>query len=138
MVTSNPGDQTDVSQLRQPLYPSLELLAVFPTVSEALDRPYSYVLVATKAIPEITPTPKLLAPFLSPSYTHPQPTYVLMQNGLGIERDLYNALSSLPNTKAPRILSCAVWIGTNLLSDNVVEHNDFVRLYSYAWHLPVI
>ena len=103
---------------------------VFPSVSAALDRPYSYVIVATKALPEISPTSKLLSPFLSPSYPHPQPTYVLLQNGIGIEHDLYNALSVLPSAKesAPRILSCAVWIGTNLLSDNVVQHSDFVSI----------
>ena len=65
---------------------------VFPSVSAALDRPYSYVIVATKALPEISPTSKLLSPFLSPSYPHPQPAYVLLQNGIGIEHDLYNAL----------------------------------------------
>ena len=59
-----------------------------------MDRSYSHVVVTTKAIPEITRTPDLLAPLLSPPYTskYSQPTYVLLQNGLGVERDLYEAL----------------------------------------------
>ena len=48
-----------------------------------------------------------------------------MQNGLNIEVDLYNALNANGIDK-PKILSTAVWIGTNLLAPNVVENDDFV------------
>jgi len=50
-----------------------------------------------------------------------------MQNGLNVEVDLYNALktASIDN---PKILSTAVWIGTNLLAPNVVQHNSFDRV----------
>jgi len=54
-----------------------------------------------------------------------QPTYVLMQNGLNVEVDLYEALKDLKG-KEPSVISTAVWIGTNLKAANVVEHNDFV------------
>jgi len=54
-----------------------------------------------------------------------QPTYVLMQNGLNVEVDLYEALKDLKG-KEPSVISTAVWIGTNLKAPNVVEHNDFV------------
>ena len=99
-----------------------------PQLEPALDRSYSYVFLTTKAIPELQRTPALLAPLLSPSYneTHLQPTYVLMQNGLGVETDLYNALKKLKPQEEPRIVSTAVWIGTNLVEKNVVVHNDFV------------
>lgn len=100
---------------------------MFNSVSDALDQPYSYVVVTTKAVPEVTTTSKLLAPFLSAAYPHPQPTYVLLQNGLNVESDLYQAVSKLGKGD-PRIISTALYIGTNLLSENVVEHNDFVRL----------
>lgn len=96
-------------------------------MAEASDRAYSYVLVTTKALPEISPTSRLLQPFLSPEYSYPQPTYVLVQNGLGIEKDLHRAL--LENKKENTyIISSTLWIGTNLLSENVVEHAEFVRL----------
>ncbi|KAI5117609.1 hypothetical protein M0805_006722 [Coniferiporia weirii] len=97
------------------------------TLDEALDRPYSFVLLATKVLPGISPTSSLLAPLLSPLYAHPQPAYVLLQNGLGIESELYEAASKLQQGP-PRILSCTVYIGTNLLSEAVVQHNNIARL----------
>lgn len=102
---------------------------VFSSIAEAADRPYSHVVVTTKAIPEMQTTPELLKPFLTPPYTdtYPQPTYVLMQNGLNLERDLYNAAKALDKGEEPRILNTAVYIGTRLEGKNVVIHNDFVR-----------
>ncbi|KAG5636876.1 hypothetical protein H0H81_006537 [Sphagnurus paluster] len=98
----------------------------YDAVSEAADRPYSYVFVTTKAIPERVTTPKILAPLLAPEYAdvHPQPTYVLLQNGLNVEADLFQALEKL-GKGPPSIVSTAVWIGTNLLGPNVVQHNHF-------------
>jgi 2-dehydropantoate 2-reductase len=100
---------------------------VFKSVAEAADRPYSHVLVSTKAIPELYKTSQILQPLFSPAYVRsfPQPTYVLMQNGLNVEVELYNALKA-GGVDKPKILSTAIWIGTNLLAPNVVQHNDFV------------
>ncbi|THH07907.1 hypothetical protein EW145_g3063 [Phellinidium pouzarii] len=110
-------------------HPSWQPDRLCSSLSEALDRPYSYVFVATKFLPDVLPTTTLLAPLLSPAYAHPQPAYVLLQNGLGIEDALYKAISGLPQKEeAPTIVSCTVNIGTNLLSDNVVEHGNFDRL----------
>jgi 2-dehydropantoate 2-reductase len=100
---------------------------LFSTISQALDREYAYVAVATKAIPEITSTTDLLAPLLEASYKFPQPVYVLLQNGMGIEKDLHSAAVKL-NKGTPRILHGAVWIGTNLVAPNVVVHGDFDRM----------
>jgi len=99
------------------------------SVAEAADRQYSYVLVTTKAIPELSKTSLILQPFFSPGYLErfPQPTYVLMQNGLNVEVDLYNALKAA-GIDNPKIISTAVWIGTNLLAPNVVQHNEFDRV----------
>ncbi|KAF8868391.1 hypothetical protein CPB84DRAFT_1935160 [Gymnopilus junonius] len=84
------------------------------SVAEAADRPYDYIVVTTKAIPEVEYNDQF-----------PQPTYMLLQNGLGIEQDLYNALKALSNKVEPKIISCGLWIYTNLLAPNVVEHGDF-------------
>ncbi|TFK53109.1 6-phosphogluconate dehydrogenase C-terminal domain-like protein [Heliocybe sulcata] len=99
------------------------------SVSDAADRPYSYVVVCTKYVPEVSPTPSMLRSLLSPPYTsnHPQPTYVLLQNGLNVEGDLYKAIKEANPAEDPRIISVALWIGTNLAAENVVHHNDFVR-----------
>ena len=106
------------------------LRSVCKSVAEAADRQYSYVLVTTKAIPELAKTSRILQPFISPAYLErfPQPTYVLMQNGLNVEVDLYNALKTA-GIDNPKILSTAVWIGTNLLAPNVVQHNTFVSTF---------
>jgi len=103
------------------------------SVSSAADRPYSYIIVTTKVVPELVKVSEVLAPLLSSAYTEKflQPTYVLMQNGLNVEMELYNTLKTL-GVAEPRIISTALWIGTNLLEGNVVEHNDFVcELFSY-------
>ncbi|KIP05632.1 hypothetical protein PHLGIDRAFT_30837 [Phlebiopsis gigantea 11061_1 CR5-6] len=103
---------------------------LFPSLDGAMDRSYSHVVVTTKAIPEITRTPDLLAPLLSQPYAskYSQPTYVLLQNGLGVERDLYEALKKVDSASEPRIISTANWIGTNLLAPDVVQHNHFDRV----------
>lgn len=109
---------------------------MFPTIAEASDRPYSHVVLATKAIPELKRTPELLQPLLAPPYAnlHQQPTYVLLQNGLGVERDLYAALKHLQPEQEPRIISTAVWIGTRLIGKDIVEHNEFVsHAYTLSW-----
>lgn len=105
------------------------MLLVCKSVSEAADRPYSYVVLTTKAVPDLVKTSQILAPLFSKSYTEkfPQPTYVLLQNGVNVEVELYNTLKKeVPSGGEPRIISCALWIYTNLLAPNVIEHSDFV------------
>ena len=97
------------------------------SVEEAADTQYSYVVLTTKCIPELSKTSQILQPLFSPTYMgkFSQPIYVLMQNGLNVEVDLYNALEANGIDK-PKILTAAVWTGTNLLAPNVVQHNYFV------------
>ncbi|KAF9444195.1 6-phosphogluconate dehydrogenase C-terminal domain-like protein [Macrolepiota fuliginosa MF-IS2] len=99
------------------------------SVAEATDQSYSYVFVTTKAIPEVMKTSDILKPLFSTPYSdrYPQPTYVLVQNGLNVERDLHDALLKLGKGR-PSIIGTALYIGTNLLAPNVVEHNHFDRL----------
>jgi len=103
--------------------------AVCKSVAEAADKQYSYVVVATKAVPDLIQTSKILEPLLSQDYVacFSQPTYVLLQNCLNVEVDLYNSLRVL-GRGGPSIICTAVWILTNLLAPNVVEHNDYVSL----------
>lgn len=104
-------------------------------MDEAADRPYTYVLVTTKAIPELTKTSHVLAPFLSKKYNDrfPQPSYVLMQNGLNVEIELYDSLKVLGKGE-PRIISTGVWINTNLIAPNVVEHNGAFVSFIFMQH----
>jgi Ketopantoate reductase PanE/ApbA len=132
MVKSRDGNPIDVSILSHESFRLiLKMSLVYRSVAEAADRQYSYVIVTTKAIPDLTKTSKILEPLLSPQYTQffTQPTYVLLQNGLNVELDLYLAIKEIGNGH-PRILSAALWIMTNVLSPvNIVEHDgDYASL----------
>lgn len=110
-------------------------------MADAADKPYDYVVVTTKAIPEVVTTAQILSPLITKDYADRfrQPTYILLQNGLGVERELYHALKALPNSAAvePKIITCGLWIYTNLLAPNVVEHGDFVSLTKYLFQGPI-
>ena len=101
------------------------------TVEEAADRPYSHVLVTTKALPEIAPTSSLLEPLYSDKSSHPLPIFVLLQNGLGVEKDLYKAVKKAHQVE-PKIISTALWIGTNLREGNVLDHSHPVSQQCYC------
>jgi 2-dehydropantoate 2-reductase len=130
MALTRAGNPTAVS--KTDIFPAVTItvhlgIIVVSSVAEAADRPYSYVVLTTKAIPEVIKTSRVLEPLLSSPYSerHPQPTYVLLQNGLGVERDLYHSVKALDQGE-PKIISTVVWIATNLVEKNVVDHNHFV------------
>jgi ketopantoate reductase len=153
-VTLRDGNLTQVGSATTPPLSQLITSPVYKSIDDAATqvggKGFDYVVVATKAIPELTTTPQLLEPLLSRPYIdqHKQPVYVLLQNGLGVERDLYEAIRAFDET--PRIASAGVWIGTNLVSPGVVEHGSFVSALRnvpyfnpmvvlgscYHWHVP--
>jgi len=94
------------------------------SVAEAADRPYSHVFIATKAVPEVAKTTDLLAPMLRAPYTdrYSQPTYIVLQNGLGVERDLYQQVKQVGKGE-PTVVGTALRIGTNLGASNEVIHS---------------
>lgn len=98
---------------------------MFRSVADAADQPYSHVIVATKSLPEISPLSSLLAPLLHED--RELPVFVLLQNGIGIEKSLYNDVKRLRN-ESPKIITAAVWIGTNMLDGNIIEHSHPVRI----------
>ncbi|TCD70347.1 hypothetical protein EIP91_003699 [Steccherinum ochraceum] len=102
---------------------------IFGSVEDAADRAYSHVVLLTKVIPELQTNTELLRALLSAPYTDrfPQPVYVLMQNGMYIESDLWDSVKAL-NQGPPKIIGTSVYIGTKLLDRNVVEHSDFDRV----------
>ncbi|EJU01604.1 6-phosphogluconate dehydrogenase C-terminal domain-like protein [Dacryopinax primogenitus] len=94
-------------------HPGWKPFRTFNSVAEAVDRRYHYVVVTTKALPDVLPTSMLLAPLLSLEYMFPQPTYVLAQNGLGVEEDLY-AASKARFAQEPVIITGAVFLDASL------------------------
>jgi len=98
---------------------------IFKSVLDASDRPYSHVIVTTKSLPEMTPASLLLAPLLKPQGT--PSVFVMLQNGLNVEKDIYSAVKQLGKGE-PKIISTALWIGTNVLPGNIVDHSHNERM----------
>ncbi|KAL1743738.1 ketopantoate reductase PanE/ApbA-domain-containing protein [Schizophyllum fasciatum] len=94
---------------------------VVDSVAAAADRAYAYVFIASKCVPEVLPNSELVAPLLSDAYAsrHPQPVFVLLQNGWNVERELYERLAALKRG-APRIVSAALHMWANMRGPNVV------------------
>ncbi|KAF9260692.1 6-phosphogluconate dehydrogenase C-terminal domain-like protein [Marasmius fiardii PR-910] len=105
-------------------------------ISDAADRKYDYVFVATKVVPEVMATEKILSPLLCRSYTeqYGQPIYVLLQNGVGVERGLYGAIKAVESELGvdkpeettlnipAKIVSTCVYSMGNLVAPDKVEY----------------
>ncbi|KAF8830252.1 hypothetical protein HHX47_DHR2000397 [Lentinula edodes] len=94
------------------------------SVSDAADQKYDYVIVTSKALPDLITTSTMLAPLLSSTYTKHfgQPIYALFQNGLKVEQDLYDALVALGEQPNSKIISTSLYTMTNITTPGVVEH----------------
>ncbi|KAF5391833.1 hypothetical protein D9757_001677 [Collybiopsis confluens] len=75
-------------------------------------------------------TPQILEPLLSTPYCDhfEQPTYVLLQNGLNIELDLFRTVKALGKPNEPRIVNAGVYVFANMVQSNIVEHGPISRL----------
>ncbi|BGP44759.1 hypothetical protein JCM10450v2_000573 [Rhodotorula kratochvilovae] len=94
---------------------------------EANDRPYRFIICATKCLPDLLPTASVLAPFLESRHAQSVdledgPTVVLIQNGIGIEHPLATAYPQVP------IISVVAWIGANLKAGGRVTHGALEQL----------
>ncbi|KAF8906613.1 hypothetical protein CPB85DRAFT_1313384 [Mucidula mucida] len=95
------------------------------SVAEAADTAYAYTFLATKCVPEVLTTPKLLEPLLVSQLE--QPTYVLLQNGLGIEKDLYE--HGVNVLKKPlNIVNTAIYLFASQEGPNTVAVDDTERV----------
>ncbi|KAG8846060.1 hypothetical protein FRB91_001215 [Serendipita sp. 411] len=99
---------------------------IFRTVEEAADQEYDFVIGCFKTIPDLNPTPNLLGPLLQKTKS-----FVLIQNGIGIECDLQRA-----SPKATVISGCA-WIDCTLVDNyRTLRHGGLNKLVIGA-HLPL-
>jgi 2-dehydropantoate 2-reductase len=73
---------------------------------------YDYIVLCTKQLPNLVPTPALLEPLITLNHT----TIVLFQNGVGIEEPL---IAAFPNTP---ILSSVSMIGSFVKEPNIISH----------------
>lgn len=91
---------------------------VFQTVQEAADIDYDYIIACFKTLPDLEPTPAVLGPLVQRCQT-----FVLIQNGIGIERDLQEAIP-----QATIISGCA-WIDVTLVDNyRIMRHGGINRL----------
>ncbi len=93
------------------------------SVAEAADTQYTYVVIVTKCLPDVFKTSELLAPLIHAPFKD-QPIYVLVQNGLGIETDLYQAVKHAGHQ--PRIISVAMFVLANQIGPNIIQLGDHV------------
>lgn len=102
--------------------------------STACDQRFDYVFLCAKSIPEVANNLRILEPLVNAYHTSSQPTYVILQNGLGVERDLYYALKEKSQgsqmtrdgqevtDRGPLVISGALYIMANVLENGDVIH----------------
>lgn len=93
------------------------------SVQEAMDNhgPFNYILVATKVLPEILPTEKLIQPAVTPGKS----VIVLIQNGIGIEEPVAN---TYPENI---VLSGVSMVSAHNYSGKVVQHEADELIIGY-------
>lgn len=106
------------------------------TVEEAASQQYSYIVCANKSLPDVHPTSKIIAPLLDRLGSSSGTAIVLLQNGVGIEDDIYDALSRR-NLNIPVISGCA-WVDATAVDDGktVTQHGNERLVIGY--HKPPI
>ncbi|RXK40293.1 hypothetical protein M231_02407 [Tremella mesenterica] len=90
---------------------------VVKSQEEALagDVKYDYCLITTKCLPDVNPTSKLVEPVINSGKVG---AFVLVQNGLDVEVDLYEAVKE----KNIPIVSSCIWIGIMTSPDGGIVH----------------
>jgi 2-dehydropantoate 2-reductase len=69
---------------------------------------YDYCLLTTKCLPDVLPNAELLKPALATDQIR---SYALIQNGLDVEKDVYEVLQSKGKQDEVPIVTAAAWIG---------------------------
>jgi 2-dehydropantoate 2-reductase len=92
--------------------------AVYASVQEASQQQYDYVVVTTKALPDITDDSDLIKDVVTPSRS----SIVLIQNGVGVEE---SHRARFPNTP---ILSAVTVISAAQVSQGKIVQNRWTRI----------
>jgi 2-dehydropantoate 2-reductase len=91
------------------------LLNAVPDAQDAGSPAYDYIIAATKNIPDVKPT---VVDIISPAVTPSKTTVLLLQNGLNIEKPIFE---KFPNNT---VLSGVSLIGATEVEHGVVRHDD--------------
>ncbi|PVZ97195.1 hypothetical protein BB558_006856 [Smittium angustum] len=97
---------------------------VYSTCEDASkDQEYDYILVCTKALPNIADPTDILKPLTKSSKT----VIVLLQNGIGLEDPYVRAYPKNP------LITCAVYIESEQKPGGIIEHGKMMEL-AYGLH----
>ncbi|GAC95622.1 hypothetical protein PHSY_003198 [Pseudozyma hubeiensis SY62] len=99
--------------------------------SAAQDRYYDFVVCTFKNVPDHKKASEVIRPFLKPGKGRGEklPTVVLLQNGVGIEEEIYASLVEAEEKVASGVISAVAWIGANLVDGGKrVTHGSLERL----------
>ncbi|KAI0087052.1 ketopantoate reductase PanE/ApbA C terminal-domain-containing protein [Irpex rosettiformis] len=115
-------------------HPSWHPHRVVRTVEEAANERYSYIVCATKCLPDVRPTSNILAPLLDALDETSSTSIVLLQNGVGIEDDIFEALSRR-DLSNPVISGCA-WVDATMVDSGkaITQHGKEELVIGY--HKP--
>lgn len=95
---------------------------------------YDYCLLTTKCLPDVLPNARLLAPSLASDQIK---SYALIQNGLDVERDVYEALRTKGREAEVPIVTAAAWIGLMTSPDGKRIHWSGPQVSVMAYHIPL-
>lgn len=94
--------------------------------------PDSDVVCTFKCVPEVRPSSATIRPFLEKNLSFSPkklPLVVLIQNGVGIEQEVYDSLVTSKTPLASGVVSGLTWVGVTLLGEGTrIEHGLMERL----------
>ena len=103
-------------------------------MSDAADRDYSFIVCATKCVPEVKKTTDILLPLLERLSSSPNTAIVLLQNGIGIEDQVLDWLNE--NGLSNTVISGCAWVDATMVDGGrkVVQHGNEKLVLGY--HRP--
>lgn len=111
------------------LTPETEVVNAVPNVNQDSLPPFDYIVTTTKNYPDVSPTlPELIAPAVTPGHT----VIVMIQNGLNIERPMFEAFPT------NIVLSGVSMIDSHEGQPGEIFHEDHDILYLGAFTNPNI
>lgn len=122
MLTHSFGDYTFVPAAIYPSVPAASPSTAAPASSAAAQPPrdgWDYVIVTTKALPDLVDDAATIAPLVTPGKT----CIVLIQNGVGVEAPYRSRFPSNP------IVSAVTVVSAELIDPGTVRQNRWTRLY---------
>lgn len=103
-----------------------------PEDLEKEDVTFDYIVCCSKHVPDLQPVSEVLRPYLMQNFAkRPQrlPVILLLQNGIDIEQDSYDAFVNTPEPLAACVMSANSWVPVMLLNGGGrIEHGSLEKL----------